>query len=113
MHAKTENDRDDLSIFQLNEKLLHFGKRKLYVVIDLTFEKKSEFYSHLKISNKLMPKYYPDMKKVNSSNFYTDFAESKKFFREKDLYKIDMIYFRIIFLVPDLSRVSYQSYILI
>ncbi|PHT77219.1 hypothetical protein T459_20741 [Capsicum annuum] len=64
LQAETENNRDDLFIFRLNGKLLHFGKREFCVVTGLRFDKKSDFYSDFKAPNKLMSKYYPGIEKV-------------------------------------------------
>ncbi|KAF3636895.1 hypothetical protein FXO38_23955 [Capsicum annuum] len=91
LQAETENNRDDLFIFRLNGKLLHFGKREFCVVTGLRFDKKSDFYSDFKAPNKLMSKYYPGIEKVKRSDFYIDFAVTVNFFKEDDLYEIGMV----------------------
>ncbi|KAF3675129.1 hypothetical protein FXO37_06050 [Capsicum annuum] len=82
LQAETENNRDDLFIFRLNDNLLHFGKRKFCVVTGLRFDKKNNFYSDFKAPNKLMSKYYSGIEKMKRSDFYTDFAVTENFLKK-------------------------------
>ncbi|KAF3619443.1 hypothetical protein FXO38_32932 [Capsicum annuum] len=45
-----------------------------------------------KAPNKLMPKYYHGIEKVKRSDFYTDFVMTENFFKEDDLYEIDIVF---------------------
>ncbi|KAF3662729.1 hypothetical protein FXO38_11009 [Capsicum annuum] len=104
--AKTKNNRDDLFIFNINGKDLHFGKRKFSVVSVLKCFKKSDFVFDPKVRNKLMDRYYPGMDKVMRFVFYDDFdfVNKKIAFRDEDLYEIGLVYFIGRFLHSELPR---------
>ncbi|PHU02476.1 hypothetical protein BC332_27727 [Capsicum chinense] len=104
--AKTDNDRDDLFIFNINGKDLHFKKREFSVVSGLKCFKKSDFVSDPKVRNKLMDRYYPGMDKVMRFVFYDDFdfVNKKIAFRDEDLYEIGLVYFIGRFLHSELPR---------
>ncbi|KAF3641705.1 hypothetical protein FXO37_22845 [Capsicum annuum] len=45
-----------------------------------------------KAPNMLMPKYYHGIEKVKRSDFYTNFAMTENFFKEDELYEIDIVF---------------------
>ncbi|KAF3629370.1 hypothetical protein FXO38_27711 [Capsicum annuum] len=102
--AEIDNDRDVLFIFNINDKELHFEKRKFSVVSGLKYFKKSDFVSDPKVKNKLMDRYYPGMNKVMRSVFYDDFVNKKITFRVEDFYEIRLVYLISRFLQSELPR---------
>ncbi|KAM3217576.1 hypothetical protein P3L10_027019 [Capsicum annuum] len=102
--AEINNDRDDLFIFNINGKELHFEKREFSVVSGLKCFKKSDFVSDPKVKNKLMNRYYSGMDKVMRSVFYDDLVNRKISYRVEDLYEIGLVYFISRFLQSELPR---------